>query len=347
MLKETVGNTPAGTNLPPLHGLAARFETPIRRLAHTIMDPMFRSGANMIEYEHLEESLSELSNLLNENSLLVIVTSHNSHSDILVGIKLVQAIRSGFPQVGNFYIPVAASLMKGQQGLVAQLFYSEGTLPFLKQQNINPFPAVTENDRIKRHLKPSLSDIKHDIKQLNRAAAEKESAFLVFPEGSVEAGRYDALGNMKGMQKVTNPFLPHIFQKAHEADKKVIILPVGISGTNKMISAESLFLTWLSTGALIQNWIFRRSPPLLATAIVGHPYEYPNQPGKNLTTRSEIVEVNKTVMDSIADLKPGSEKGHYGSTATQEYQQDMKTYEEWRPFLVAPWRILFRKLPSA
>lgn len=319
--------------IPPLRSLTSCSETPIRNLARAILRPMFISGDKMIEYKHLDKSLTELNYLIDQNSLLAIVTNHTSHSDILAGIRLVQAIRSRSPQIGNFHIPVAASLARGQQGLIAQLFYSEGTLPLLAQQNITPLALVTENDQRKRHLKPSYNE----TKQINLAVAKEQSAFLVFAEGSVEGGRYDTFGNVKGMQQVTNPFLPYIFQKAHEAGKKVIVLPVGIDGTNRMISAESLFLTQHSISALIEDWVLNK-PATLARVCVGSPFVYPYDPKENLMHHKD--KVNDTVMSSIASLLPPQLRGYY-SPATREYQKDMKVYREYKPFLAAPWRALF------
>lgn len=315
--------TPALTSL----SFAVRWE---KRIARAIMKPMFESGSNMIGYNNLEESQTKLDELLDQNSLLVIVFNHISHSDIIVGIKLAKEIGFRFSdRINNFYIPIAKSLVESKQGHIAQLFYSEGTLPLLTQQNIEPLPLVTENDQKKRLMKPSFND----TKRLHNAAWEKKSAFLDLAEGSIEGGRYDISGNPKGTQKVTNSFLPYIFQKAHEAGKKVIVLPVGISGTNSMISAESLFLTWSSAGALLENWVFKRSPRL-ATVTVGRPYEYsPNSSGIPLTRNSQ--QVNDGVMKNLVQLIPPAERGYYG-WGTREYQEDMKTYEELRPLLNSP-----------
>lgn len=318
--KTTVDATPAR-----LSSLAAHMEIPIRFLARTIMRPMFNSGHKMIEYEHLDKSLTELAGLMDKNSLVAIVTSHTSHSDILVAIKLVEATRSRFPDIGNVYIPIAASLALGKQGLISQLLYSEGTLPLLAQQNIKPLPLITENDQEKRGMKPD----RNELRRLHHAAREENSAFIDFAEGSVEGGRYDILGHEKGMQRVTNSFLPYVFQKAHESGRKVIVLSVGISGTNGMISAESILPTWRCVGALIQDWTLNRTlnrPSMLAKAFVGHPYEYkPNESG--ITLMSDPQEINDRVMSNIAPLKPMRERGYYDS-ATRQYQQDMKDYEK-------------------
>lgn len=321
MLEQESGNNSIQIQAPTvLKGLFTQLENPTRWLARTIMRPLFKAGDRMIEYKHLEESLAELDNMLDQHSLLAVVISHISHADILPGIELVRAIRSRSPQFGNFYISIAASLVRGQQGPMARLFYSEGALPLLEQSNIKPLALVTKNDQKKRHLTPTFSE----IKQLNRAAQETDSAFLNFAEGSVEGGRRDVLGNVRGLQEVTNGFLPYVFQKAQEAGRKVVVLPVGISGTNRILSAENIFLTWRVIGALVQDWVFRK-PAVLARATVGQPYEYyPNESGVALTKTSQ--EVNDTVMASIAQLKPLREKGYY-DPATRRYQQTIKEFE--------------------
>ena len=275
-------------------------ETAVRGVARTILHPVFESGATMINYENLEESLNELDGLLDDRTLLTIATSHISHSDILIGLRLVQEVRENFPKIGNFYIPVATSLVRGLQGPVIQLFYSEGTVPLLAQQNIRPLPVVTENDRKIRHLKPSVAE----AKQINHAAREQGSALLIFPEGSVEGGRYDMFGHIKGLQHVTNQFLPYAFQKAYEAKRRVVILPVGTIDTNALLSAESLFLTWKSLGALLEHRLLGRER-ILARAVIGHPFVLQRDLLKNPE------DINDCVMYSIAALKPLEERGYY------------------------------------
>lgn len=304
-----------------LKGPFARFENPVRRIARKVMAPIFRSGERMIEYNHLDESLTGLTGMLDENALLAIVTNHTSHSDVLVGIKLVRAVRSKFPRLGNSYIPVAASLVLGVQGLMPQLFYSEGTVPLFEETKLKPLSVVTENDQKKRNLVPTGIDLRRVI----RAAQETDNVFLDFAEGSVESGRRDVFGNIKGMQKVTNKFLPIVFQTAHDRGKKVIVLPVGISDTNRLISADTIFLTGRAIVGFIQDWVFKR-PPILARVNVGKPFEYsPNASGQSLTDTAQ--DVNDIVMASIASLKPLKERGHY-HPVTRAYQQAVKDFEE-------------------
>lgn len=288
----------------------------IRNIAHFSLRPIVASGARMVEYSGLE-NLEKLEDFLDERILLVITTSHSSHSDLLTGMRIVDEVRSRLPQVGNFYIPIAASLVRGVQGLHAQLLYSEGALPLLNQRHITPLAAVTENDRTKRGLKPS----NKEARLLLTAVREDQSAILVFPEGSVESGRRDLLGNPRGMQEVRNHFLPTIVQRAYETGKKVVILPVGISGTPRILSAESIFFTWETIGAFARDWILRY-PAILARATVGSPYEFPYEIDINRNPQA----VNETVMTSIALLMPPKLRGYY-YPPSRAYQEAMRNFE--------------------
>lgn len=293
-------------------------EPPIRNVVRLALYPIMTSGARMVEYSGLE-NLEKLESLLDEHTLLVIATSHSSHSDILPGIKMVDEVRSRFPRIRNFYIPIAASLVRGVQGLRAQLLYSEGTLPLLNQSNIIPLATITENDHIKRGLNRSI----RETSLLLKAVKEDQSAILVLTEGSVESGRRDILGNPRGIQEVKNPFLPTIFERAIKTEKKVAILPVGISGTTRMLSAESIFFTWETIGAFARDWnrILRR-PAILATATVGSPYEFPYE----IDMRRNPQAVNETVMQSIASLMPPKLRGYYYPPA-RAYQEAMREFE--------------------
>lgn len=290
-------------------------QRPLRWGIRRILTPVMAVGNHVIEYRHLNKSLNELGNLVDETTLLAIIISHNSHADILPGIELTKAVRSRFPKIGDFYFPVAASLVRGVQGFHAQLLYEEGALPHLQKPALTPLSTVTENDMRNRHLTQSF----YEGKQIIKAAKEKDSALLVFAEGTVESGRYDVLGNIRGIQQVNNEFLPFVFQKAKEIGRKVVILPVGITGTNKILSAESIFMTWRGVGALIQDWGFKK-PPTLARVIIGHPYELNIEAG-------QMQEINDRVMSSIAELKPIEERGYY-DPQMREYQTSIKNFEE-------------------
>lgn len=298
----------------PGQNLVARYVEPaVRSSVRAILKPVAYSGFRMVEYSGLE-NLDALAELLTSNTLLVITPSHRSHGDILPGLKLVDEIRSRFPdQIGTFYIPIAASLARGLQGIHAQLMYTEGAVPLLNQRNVKPLAAVTENDQNKRHLKSNRTE----LSLLFKATKEERSAMLVFPEGSVESGRRDLLGNPRGVQKVGNPFLPTVFKKAHEAGKQVVVVPAAFTGTTTIVSAESIFLTWDSTAALLQDWIMKKRC-ILAKAVIGSPFIY--------TVESGYEEVNDIVMGNVAKLLPPKERGYYYSP-TRQYQESMKRYE--------------------
>lgn len=285
----------------------------VRGVTHAVLHAISAPVADMIRYPNLEKHIAELDGLLDKHALLMVATNHGSHADILVGIKFVHAIRSRFPQIGNFYVPIAASLARGKQGYAAQLLYSEGTLPLLNQENIKPLALVTENDRKKRGLTPDISE----IRQLSNAVIEESSAFFDLTEGSVESGRYDYLGNEKGLQEVTNPFLPYIVRKAREIGRKVIVLPAGIDGTNSIVSAESIFFTQHSIGALIQ-YVLSQKTPVLARAIAGPPYEY--SPDRDPEAANQII------MESIASLIPLPKRGYYHPD-TRRYQHAVRQFE--------------------
>lgn len=298
--------------------LLERLESPIRTSARVILRPIAASGARMIEYSGLE-NLVKLEDFLDEHTLLVIATNHMSHSDLIPGMRMVDEVRSRFPRIGNFYVPIAASLVRGVQGFLAQLFYSEGAVPLLNQSHIIPLAVVTENDQTKRGLKPSIKE----TGLLLTAVREDQSAILVLTEGSVESGRKDLLGNPKGIQEVKNPFLPTIFEKAYEAGKKVVVLPVGINGTTEMLSAERIFFTWETIGAFARDWILRH-PATLARATVGSPYEY--QIDSVIDLKRNPQAVNETVMQSITSLMPPKLRGYY-YLPSRAYQEAMRNFE--------------------
>lgn len=294
-------------------------QKPARWAARNLaLPPVFETGFQMLEYKNLER-LDQLDGLVDDNTLLIVVLRHGSHSDILAGITLAQKIRSSIPNIDDFYFPVAKSLVDGLQGFFPQLLYGEGTVPLLEKANLTSLPVVTDNDKDKRGMNPTGAD----IRRIMRAAAKPNSAILDLAEGSVEGGRYDVLGHIRGIQRVTNRFLPIALRVAFEKGKRVVILPVGISGTNRMLSAESLFLTWRGVGALLEDKILGE-PPTLATVTIGNPYEFPN-PGFDLLEHTQAV--NDPIMYRVAELVPIWERGYY-HPLTREYQAEIKRFEQ-------------------
>lgn len=285
---------------------------------NSVIAPVFETGFHVLEYKHLER-LDKLDNLVNGSTLTITVLRHGSHSDILAAITLAKKIRSVISDIDDFYFPVAKSLVNGQQGFLPQYLYEEGTVPLLEKANLTPIPVVTDNDKDKRGMNPTAAD----IRRVMRAAAKPDSAILDLAEGSVEGGRYDVLGHMRGMQRVKNKFLPLVIRTAFDKGKRVVIQPIGISGTNRMLSAESLFLTWRGVGALLEDKILGE-PPTLATVTIGNPHEF-QHPGFDLLEYTQ--EVNDPIMYSVAELVPILERGYY-HPLTQEYQAEIKRFEQ-------------------
>lgn len=268
-----------------------------RTIVRTTIPYLIRAGIRMTNFEDLDSGISKLPSSLAPNDMLIYVASHKSYADLIPILESVSRTRRAVSGLGNVYLPLSASVEGGQHGPVAEVFYSEGGKLALLDQGIHPLNIVTENDRIKRGLE---SNDLQQRQELGRIIAEPHSSMFIFPEGTLEGGRYYDDGRVKGIQRVKRRVLSLILLRAQEANRNVILFPLGISGTNRLLSAESDFLTPESLWGLLQQRLGRNQ--YLAKVRASEPLRLSYRKG---------FDADEYAMSSIAELLPEEERGCY------------------------------------
>lgn len=254
--------------------------------------------------------LDQIGEYLKPNTLLVVTSNHQSHADVVVILNVVSELRRRFPQLGNFYIPISETLENGVQSGISRTIYHEIGLPEFRQQKIEPVYVITENDVKKRGVVMTREMALAQVEKIKEPVKEEASAYFVLPEGTVEAGRHNADGSIKGMQNVRNPFLRSIFDAALENNREIVVLPVGVDRTYRLLSGEHIFLTQDSFKALMRR-ILRRKIVNLAEVVVGSPFIVP--PDINPRTLNDLV-----MRQHIAPLVPEVAQGYYRNGNPQE-----------------------------
>lgn len=271
-----------------------------KRVIRRIAPFLIGSAIDMVNFNL--DQVSQVEQHLSKSSLLLLVSNHQSHADLTVITRVVQEFRGRFPNIGNFYIPLSATLENGRQDGFGQTFHWEIAVPTFKQSSINPFYVITDNDIRKRGMKLTYTQAKLQLEKIKEATAEKKSAFFALVEGTVEGGRHDEEGKVKGMQEVVSPFLHRVLRYAQENNREVICVPIGISGTYRILSGEHIFLTFESAVALVAR-LFRRRI-ILADATIGTPFV--------LNPEIDPNELNDIVMRyHVAPLVTETERGFY------------------------------------
>lgn len=277
-----------------------------RKLIRTVSTFLIETATEMIDFDN--GGLNQAEQYLKPSSLLFFVANHQSHSDILVALKLVSETRKRFPAIGTVYVPVSSTLASGRQNGIGQTFYCDVALPMFEQNRLRPLYVVTENDRLKRGVSLSRDEAKKQIQQLQKPVSEEASSYFVLPEGSVEGGKHNKDGTIKGMQRVRNPFLRIIFEAVQEQHREIICVPIGIDRTYKLLSAEHIFFTGASFRELIRKLLGMRVRTL-AVAKTGTPFV--------INWETNPRELNNIIMgDHVAPLVPGEARGAYRDQKT-------------------------------
>lgn len=232
------------TEAPILKTLGDNITTLPARVTTRITPYLIEAAIEATNFRGSNESLEELKELYHPGSLILYVSSHRSHADVATVLATTREVGKRIPDVGITHLVIAASLARGQQGRIADLFFNSGAKPVLEKYRINTLPVASDNDRNERGIKPS----RIDGVNLFNAIVEPNSAIFTFPEASVKGGRRNRvlglpLGKIKGTQPFNWDLLPTIISIAERKNREVIVVPIGSTGTHNMVSADSRFIT--------------------------------------------------------------------------------------------------------
>lgn len=272
-----------------------------QKLVRNMSSFLVETGRQMIVFNW--DELDKVKPLIKPYSMLVFASNHLSHVDVLAVLEAVPEARKRFPTMGTVYFPVSATLENGRQGGIGQTFYNKVANPFLEKEGIQPLYVVTHGDKTKHRAEQNPEEAKTQARDLVKPVAEKASAYFVLPEGSVEGGRHNTDGTIKGMQRVWNPFLRLISEAAQKQGREIIYVPIGIDGTYQILSAENIFFTRTSFAEIIRKLLGMRLRKL-AVVRAGTPFIIDPETNSRL--------LNKIVMgDHIAPLTSPAARGFY------------------------------------
>ncbi len=178
------------------------------------------------------------------------ISNHEAHlngPEAAVEAEIL-ALRGGLK---GFYLPIAASLKRGDQGKGLEVFYKLLT-PDFERHNLYTLPVVRSCDHDDFQMKGNNLGI---ARQLLHAAGEGYGLFF-FPEGSVQAGRnkdpkHPVWNNICGMGAVKQSNKNHeedrllpaklIMEIAKKRNNKVLLIPISTHGSYRVWSPDTNF----------------------------------------------------------------------------------------------------------
>lgn len=205
---------------------------------------------------------------------------HLAHHD-LIGIMPEMRILRRESGANGYLMPVSVTLINGGQEKPNK--YYKPLVTYVDSNNIIPIPVATPNDYEREMRKSNNPDqTKKQLDSINFAAARRmiqarrdNLIILILPEGSVQAGRKDASGNLYGMQKVKDmAFAMIVGKNVGESPKNApdfVGLPVGVWGTEKVFDPTVQKIDDEAIKELKRFNIFRSSKIFSHTSI-GQPF---------------------------------------------------------------------------
>lgn len=214
---------------------------------------------DLFELNYQPETLKTIFSHIESGKIPLIVSNHQSHADGLILAMITDKIKNSSPEkINGFYLPVAASMVSGDQNLNLKKIV-DSLEESCRQKSLFMIPVTRPKDVEK-----------YGIKNQNRGSLKKiltshKNGFgLIFlPEGSVQAGRTNKDGNIFGMIKPEeNNSFDNIIRKYLKNNIDFCIIPVAINGTHQLCNPDSYQITTIPTSkisATISENIFTKT----------------------------------------------------------------------------------------
>lgn len=181
------------------------------------------------------DNLSKAASLLNNDFIGIFTTNHGSPADTIAVYVALNEIQSKvdpehFKGIRFIY---AKSIDTGHQGKLVQRFFG-GFKEILKKQKIFPLSVVRKKDQDEYGLTPDIDSLKEILDIPNTGL----SVFL-YPEGTLEGGRKNENGKLKGLQLAQEAkSINKVCKKCAKQGKKFFALPMAIRWTNLVLDPD-------------------------------------------------------------------------------------------------------------
>lgn len=181
--------------------------------------------------EHFLEAISE-------GYVPVLYSNHQSWYDGLplarLTSRLLEISNASNRKINGFMLLVAASLPNGEQDPTLKRAYDFLTGK-MEEGGITPLPYVRPKDEKKYGM--TNNKMAFMIKAMN--GFKNGMGMAMFAEGSVEGGRKNGTGGINGMRYFEEGTLEVINTLLKRLGKKALFVPIGLSGSYKVLSPDT------------------------------------------------------------------------------------------------------------
>jgi hypothetical protein len=222
---------------------------PAKGLAEMFVAPATKNFPRVINIEGVTEDFIDVfTDQLREDMAPILDSDHVSHLDgwvlpffcnLLTNISRDRGVGR---KLRGWTLPVAASLEYGQQGILQQLLY-QASKPYINELGVHSFPVTRKKDEDKYKMVPKKTEAIPFLRGL-----EQNFGIALLAGGSVEPGRSNGEGGVKGLQPIVDDDLRNLYKLVTHRSRRnpyngAFFQPVAVWGKEKLFSPDTLFLT--------------------------------------------------------------------------------------------------------
>ena len=203
------------------HSILAALMATDRKMLLDRVDSLFRFSDTSMSF------IDRFVDLIQQGHVPVIYANHQSYADGMALSQITKYIMgkglSG--RLNGFLLPVAKSIETGDQGSEIQVITTMFT-QVTTERGLLSVPIIRDKDKEEYGLEGSNTE---SYARLSNAL-EDGYGLAIFPEGTMEGGRKDTDGRIKGMQQVSRSLLAGRLKVWLRKGRTSVVLPVGIHG---------------------------------------------------------------------------------------------------------------------
>ncbi|MCL4354453.1 hypothetical protein M1349_03220 [Patescibacteria group bacterium] len=202
------------------------------------MDSQLRTAAierliSKTDVIYPQDFLQEYRTAMRTGCFPIVISNHQAHIDgVTISVltkTLVRQANEILPdeqKTKGFLLPVATSLATGDQEVRLRVLY-ETTRPIIERNGLFPVNLTRPKDVRKYGLPPNKDEF---IMNMLMRIDQGYEGIVIFPEGTVQAGRRKDDGKIHGMQAFKEGSIMNVISIAQSRNKDIVFVPVAITG---------------------------------------------------------------------------------------------------------------------
>lgn len=176
------------------------------------------------------ENIDLLDNMLDGNTVLAILTAHESLMDFAPSVRVANETRKRIPRLEGFRYVFSKTIDAGAQGEETQDGFQNGAKPFFEKNNIKLIQVASSNDIKER----GATQTRADTRLITTALQDPQYGVILHPEANMKAGRVNPETGEKNGTGPMDPNVATILNHAIRKNWRIAVLPVGLYGSSEI-----------------------------------------------------------------------------------------------------------------